>query len=69
MWPDKACSLCGPKGQGAEKLGPLLGPLADAKGGGQELYVHRLCALWSPEVGQAGPHKVVQCSYYLAIRL
>jgi hypothetical protein len=50
MW-ENTCALCGLKGQEAEKLGVLLGPLADGKGSGQELYVHRLCALWSPEVG------------------
>ena len=30
-------------------LGPLLGPLNDVATG-KDLFVHRYCALWSPEV-------------------
>jgi hypothetical protein len=29
-------------------LGPLLGPLTDDQG--DELWVHRMCAVWTPEV-------------------
>jgi len=29
-------------------LGPLLGPLRDADG--ELIYVHRVCAVWTPEV-------------------
>lgn len=46
----EACALCGHDG-GFEGgwLGPLTGPWGPASSGRSQ-YVHRLCALWSPEV-------------------
>lgn len=38
------CAFCG-ESANHRSLGPLLGPLGDT-----EYYVHRPCALWSPEV-------------------
>ncbi len=47
----KACALCGQPPVAAINLGPLLGPIREVRGGGtEELYVHRLCAVWSAEV-------------------
>ncbi len=47
----KACALCGQPPVAAVNLGPLLGPIREVRDRGtQELWVHRLCALWSPEV-------------------
>jgi hypothetical protein len=45
-----ACALCGRDG-GFEDgwLGPLTGPWGTASSG-KSYHVHRLCALWSPEV-------------------
>lgn len=46
----KACALCAQPAAAAVNLGPLLGPVREERGGGvDELYVHRLCALWSSE--------------------
>ncbi|KAL4451600.1 hypothetical protein ABPG75_007262 [Micractinium tetrahymenae] len=46
-----SCALCSQPAAAAANLGPLLGPIRDAKNpAADELYVHRLCALWSPEV-------------------
>eukprot|EP00983_Pelagomonas_calceolata_P101313 1158685-Pelagomonas_calceolata.AAC.3 len=43
----KPCALCA-QDERAPSLGPMLGPLSGP--GGETCYVHRLCALWSPEV-------------------
>lgn len=46
-----SCALCSQPAAAAVNLGPLLGPIRDAKNpAADELFVHRLCALWSPEV-------------------
>jgi hypothetical protein len=44
------CCLCGSHADAA-CLGPLLGPVVLSKSG-DAAHVHRLCALWSPEVYQ-----------------
>lgn len=51
--PATLCALCG-GGAGAAggHLGPLLGPVPGAVGG--RAFVHRECALWSPEVSNRG---------------
>lgn len=47
----KACALCGQPPVAAVNLGPLLGPIREVRDRGtEELWVHRLCALWSSEV-------------------
>ena len=38
------CALCGAPEACELPLGPLLGPVGD------DYHVHRLCALWSPDV-------------------
>ena len=44
----RQCSLCGQKDTAEiNQLGQLLGPV------GNDLWVHRECAIWSPEVGSA----------------
>lgn len=49
------CALCGQPPAAAVNLGPLLGPVREARGGTtEELWVHRLCALWSSEVRLQG---------------
>lgn len=54
----KACALCGQPPVAAVNLGPLLGPVREVRGGGtEELYVHRLCALWSAEVRWAAERR------------
>ncbi len=47
----EACALCGQDGafQGGW-LGDLTGPWGATAASGRSHYVHRLCALWSPEV-------------------
>lgn len=48
----KACALCGQPPVAAVNLGPLLGPIREVRDRGtEEHWVHRLCALWSSEVG------------------
>ena len=49
------CALCSQPAAAGVNLGPLLGPIRDAKNpSADELYVHRLCALWSSEVRRGG---------------
>ncbi|CAK0741288.1 hypothetical protein CVIRNUC_001313 [Coccomyxa viridis] len=48
-----ACAFCGHDAAfSGGCLGPLLGPVATDQQTGSEYYVHRLCAVWSPEVYQ-----------------
>lgn len=48
-----ACALCGhDEAFSGGCLGPLLGPVATDQQTGIEYHVHRLCAVWSPEVYQ-----------------
>ena len=52
----RSCAFCGQPPDCGVNLGPMLGPIRDIKSGSDEdLYVHRLCALWSPKV-RAPPH-------------
>eukprot|EP00798_Chlamydomonas_sp_ICE-L_P026836 gene26836-4434_t len=54
MWAaNSKCAFCGEgdKAHGGS-LGPMLGPLTVGSGG-DSLYVHRLCALWTPEMYQS----------------
>lgn len=45
------CALCSQPAEAAVNLGRLLGPIRDTKNpAADELYVHRMCAIWSPEV-------------------
>jgi hypothetical protein len=44
------CCLCSGHAD-ASGLGPLLGPVVLSRSG-DVAYIHRLCALWSPEVYQ-----------------
>jgi hypothetical protein len=47
----KRCAFCkGKAGAPSSDLGTLLGPLASEGGREDDVFVHRLCALWSPEV-------------------
>lgn len=54
-----SCALCGGGGEAlaaaahAAHLGALLGPLHDPRStSGEPVYVHRMCALWCPQVFQ-----------------
>jgi hypothetical protein len=47
-----SCAFCGESAY-HQSLGPLLGPLGDT-----EYYVHRPCALWSPEVTILSPSRI-----------
>lgn len=48
-----ACAFCGHDAAfSGGCLGPLLGPVATDQQTGKEYHVHRLCAVWSPEVYQ-----------------
>lgn len=50
----RSCAFCSQPAAAAVNLGPLLGPIRDSKSAsGEELFAHRLCAVWSPEVSQA----------------
>lgn len=44
MMHGRKCALCQQGQQACSSLGPLLGPASGC-------YVHRQCAIWSPEVG------------------
>lgn len=44
MMHGRKCALCQQGQQACSSLGPLLGPVSGC-------YVHRQCAIWSPEVG------------------
>jgi hypothetical protein len=44
------CGFCGGAANaGGAKLGEMLGPIGHTQSG-EPIYVHRQCALWSPEV-------------------
>lgn len=47
------CELCGKDG-GADhgRWGQLLGPISMGRNPDHAVFVHRLCALWSSEVGE-----------------
>ena len=47
------CCLCGGGDGASATLGPLLGPVVLNKLR-DTAFIHRLCALWSPEVGGPG---------------
>lgn len=51
----RSCAFCAQPAAAATNLGPLLGPIRDSKNSAaDDLYAHRLCALWSSEVGDVG---------------
>lgn len=48
----RSCALCAQPASAAVNLGPLLGPISDPRAANPDgLFAHRLCALWSSEVG------------------
>ena len=50
----RSCALCAAPAAAAVNLGPLLGPIRDSKSNtADDLFVHRICAVWSPEVSGA----------------
>ena len=49
---ERACVLCGhQEGFAVEVLGGLIGPVGEDARSRAPLWVHRECAIWSPEVG------------------
>ncbi|KAL4856200.1 putative AAA domain-containing protein [Chlorella vulgaris] len=47
----QSCAFCAQPAAAAVNLGPLLGPIRNSQNAASdELYAHRLCALWSSEV-------------------
>jgi hypothetical protein len=48
----RSCAFCSQPAAAAVNLGPLLGPIRDPRAANPDgLFAHRLCALWSSEVG------------------
>ena len=51
LHPERTCVLCGhPEGFAVDVLGRSIGPVAEDARSKTPLWVHRECAIWSPEV-------------------
>lgn len=56
-----SCAFCnGAADAGSNNLGEMLGPIGHTPSG-DSIYVHRQCALWSPEVTCFARHVLAAC--------
>ena len=59
---ERACVLCGhQEGFAVDVLGGLIGPVGEDARTRAPLWVHRECAIWSPEVGLAQVPSLPTC--------
>ncbi|KAL0047680.1 hypothetical protein WJX82_009150 [Trebouxia sp. C0006] len=55
----RECTLCGhPEGFATEVLKHLIGPIGEDARSKQPLWVHRECAIWSPEAFEIGNNRI-----------
>ncbi|KAA6423960.1 MAG: Tat-binding 7, partial [Trebouxia sp. A1-2] len=55
----RECTLCGhPEGFATDVLGHLIGPIGENARSKQPLWVHRECAIWSPEAFEIGNSRI-----------
>ncbi|KAL0019633.1 hypothetical protein WJX77_006506 [Trebouxia sp. C0004] len=55
----RECALCGhPEGFATELLSHLIGPIGEDARSRQPLWVHRECAIWSPEAFEIGNSRI-----------